>query len=73
MRKRFPRSGETRVVAVSANTKKYVTWIIIAFVLFFVLGQPEQAAGIVRSGIDGLESAAQSAITFMQSLFQNRA
>ncbi|HEX2298498.1 MAG TPA: hypothetical protein VHH34_08285 [Pseudonocardiaceae bacterium] len=56
----------------SANTKKYVTWIIIAFVLFFVLGQPEQAAGIVRSGIDGLESAAQSAITFMQSLFQTR-
>ena len=56
----------------SANTKKYVTWIIIAFVLFFVLGQPEQAAGIVRGGVGMLEDAAQSAITFMQSLFATR-
>ncbi len=68
----FPRSGETRVVAVSANMKKYVTWIIIAFVLFFVLGQPQQAAGIVRSGVDLLENAAEAAITFMQSLFTAR-
>lgn len=68
----FPRSGETRVVAVSANMKKYVTWIIIAFVLFFVLGQPQQAAGIVQGGVGMLEDAARSAITFMESLFTPR-
>ncbi|MCA1671871.1 MAG: hypothetical protein LC799_06585 [Actinobacteria bacterium] len=58
------------MVAVSANMKKYLSWIIIAFVLFFVLGRPEEAAGIVRGGVDMLENAAQSAITFMQSLFR---
>lgn len=57
------------MVALSANAKKYVTWIIIAFVLFFVLGQPDEAARIVRSGVGLLEDAAQSILTFMQSLF----
>lgn len=70
MQKPSPRSSETRMVAVSANAKKYVTWIIIAFVLFFVLGQPEQAASIVRGAVGMLEDAAQSAIAFMESLFR---
>jgi hypothetical protein len=53
---------------VNANTKKIVTWLIVAFVLFFVLGQPRQAADIVHSGVDVLHQAAEAAITFMQSL-----
>jgi len=57
------------VVAVSANTKKYVTWIIIAFVLFFVLGQPNEAAAIVHGGLRLLHQAAEAAITFMKAVF----
>ena len=53
----------------SANAKKYLTWIIIAFVLFFVLGQPEQAAGIVLGALRMLQDAAEAAITFMKTLF----
>ncbi len=65
----FPRRCETRVVAVNANTKKYVTWIIVAFVLFFVLGQPTQAAQIVHGALALLQQAAEAAITFMKTLF----
>ncbi|HEU0089780.1 MAG TPA: hypothetical protein VFQ77_19390 [Pseudonocardiaceae bacterium] len=56
------------MVAVSANAKKYLSWIIIAFVLFFVLGQPEQAAGIVHGALRMLQDAAEAAITFMKTL-----
>lgn len=57
------------MVAVSGNAKKVLTWVAIALVLFFVLGQPQQAAEIVRSGVGLLEEGANRAITFMQSLF----
>jgi hypothetical protein len=57
------------MVAVNANTKKIVTWVIVAFVLFFVLGQPQQAAGIVQGALGLLQDAAEAAITFMQTLF----
>lgn len=56
------------MVAVNANTKRIVTWVVVAFVLFFVLGQPNTAADIVRSALGLLQDAAEAAIAFMQSL-----
>ena len=53
----------------AGNTKKYVTWIVVAFVLFFVFGQPTQAAGIVHGALHLLQQAAEAAITFMKAVF----
>lgn len=57
------------MVAVSGNAKKYVTWIVVAFVLFFVFGQPTQAAEIVHGALHLLQQAAEAAITFMKAVF----
>lgn len=59
------------MVAVSANAKKYVTWAIIALVVFYIATQPNQAADVVRSGVGLLRDGADSILTFMSSLFQN--
>ncbi|MGH3795801.1 MAG: hypothetical protein ACRDSP_13030 [Pseudonocardiaceae bacterium] len=53
----------------SANTKKYVTWIVVAFVLFFVFGQPQQAADIVHGALHLLQQAAEAIIMFMKAVF----
>ncbi|MGH4014116.1 MAG: hypothetical protein ACRDSL_09355 [Pseudonocardiaceae bacterium] len=54
----------------SAKTKKYLTWIIIAFVLFFIISQPNQAADFVRDGVGMLQDAGRRAMAFMDSLFR---
>lgn len=50
------------------NAKKALTWIGIAFVVFFVLSSPADAGGVVRSAFDGIESAANQLATFVKSL-----
>ena len=49
--------------------KKLLTFAGIALVLFFVIAQPGQAAGLVTNIIDFLRDAAKSIITFVSSVF----
>ena len=48
--------------------KKVLTWVAVAFVVFYVIQRPDDAAGIVRSAGAALGDAAQSLSTFVGSL-----
>ncbi|WP_299952226.1 hypothetical protein [uncultured Modestobacter sp.] len=48
--------------------KKVLTWLAIAFVVFYVIQRPEDAAGIVRSAGGALSDAAGSLSSFVESL-----
>jgi hypothetical protein len=48
--------------------KKVLTWLAVAFVVFYVIQRPDDAAGIVRSAGAALSDAAQSLSTFVGSL-----
>jgi len=48
--------------------KKALTWVGIAFVVFFLLSSPTDAAGVVRSAFDGIQSAANQLATFVKSI-----
>jgi hypothetical protein len=48
--------------------KKVLTWLAVAFVIFYVIQRPEDAAGIVRSAGSALGDAASSLSAFVGSL-----
>jgi hypothetical protein len=48
--------------------KKVLTWLAVAFVVFYVIQRPDDAAGIVRSAGAALGDAAQSLSTFVGQL-----
>jgi hypothetical protein len=48
--------------------KKVVTWLLVAFVIFYVIQRPEDSAAIVRSAGSALGDAAQSLAAFVGSL-----
>jgi large-conductance mechanosensitive channel len=50
------------------NVKKLLTWLIIAFVIFYVIQAPEESASIVRSAGEALGNAASSLAAFIGSL-----
>ena len=56
------------MIAVKPSTKKYLTWIVIALVLFYVLRDPQQAADSVQAGLGKLQDLAEAVITFLQAL-----
>jgi hypothetical protein len=51
------------------DVKKLVGAIVVIFVLFFVISQPQGAANLVTTILSLLESAASSVVTFLRSLF----
>ncbi|WP_198943348.1 hypothetical protein [Actinokineospora bangkokensis] len=51
------------------DVKKAAILIGVALVLFYVITQPTQAAGMVGSIIDWLRSGAEAIITFLKNLF----
>ncbi|MBM7790486.1 hypothetical protein [Tenggerimyces flavus] len=54
----------------SAGVKKIVGWLAIALVAFYLITNPDDAAGAVR-GIGGfISDAFQSIIAFLTSVFQ---
>jgi hypothetical protein len=53
---------------VAVNLKKVVTWLVIAFVLFYVIQAPEQSAQMVRNAGEALGDAASSLAAFVGSL-----
>ena len=50
------------------NLKKVLTWLVVAFVLFYVIQQPEASAQLVRNAGEALGSAASSLSEFVGSL-----
>ena len=48
--------------------KKVLTWLAIAFVIFYVIQAPEQSAAFVRQAGTALGNAASSLSQFVQSL-----
>jgi hypothetical protein len=50
------------------SLKKVLTWLAVAFVVFYVIQRPEDAAGIVRSAGAALGDAADSLSAFVGSL-----
>ncbi|WP_199580345.1 hypothetical protein [Blastococcus sp. TBT05-19] len=50
------------------NLKKVLTWLVVAFVLFYVIQQPEASAALVRNAGEALGSAASSLSEFVGSL-----
>ena len=53
---------------VTVNLKKVITWLIVAFVLFYVIQQPEASATLVRNAGEKLGAAASALSTFVGSL-----
>ncbi|WP_179956778.1 hypothetical protein [Amycolatopsis anabasis] len=51
------------------NAKKLIGIAAIALVLFFVIAQPGQAAGLVNNIIGFLRDSAESVITFVRNVF----
>lgn len=51
------------------NVKKLLAFAGIALVLFFVIAQPGQAAGLVGNIIGFLRDSAESVITFVSNVF----
>ena len=50
------------------NLKKVLTWLVVAFVLFYLIQAPESSAVLVRQAGSALAGAASSVMTFLGSL-----
>ncbi|HEX2073004.1 MAG TPA: hypothetical protein VHF92_04400 [Geodermatophilus sp.] len=50
------------------NLKKVLTWLAVAFVVFYVIQAPESSADLVRSAGQALGDAASSLAAFVGSL-----
>ena len=55
-------------VTVTVNLKKVITWLVVAFVIFYIIRSPDQSAQFVRSAGHALGSAASSLAAFVGSL-----
>jgi hypothetical protein len=51
------------------NAKKLITLAAVAFVLFFLISQPQESATAVTNVLNWLKSGAESIITFVKALF----
>lgn len=49
--------------------KKVLTIAVVALLLFFLISRPTQSAELVQSLLGGLRDAADSILTFVQSIF----
>ena len=53
---------------VTVNLKKVITWLVVAFVVFYVIQAPESSAQLVRNAGSALGDAASSLAAFVGSL-----
>ena len=60
--------GPSASPEVTVNLKKVLVWLAIAFVVFYVIQQPESSAEMVKSAGEALGSAASSISSFFTSL-----
>ncbi|WP_199584502.1 hypothetical protein [Blastococcus sp. TF02A-30] len=50
------------------NLKKVLTWLVVAFVVWYVIQAPESSAEMVRNAGEALGDAASSLAAFVTSL-----
>jgi hypothetical protein len=50
------------------NLKKVITWLVVAFIVFYIVQAPESSAQLVRNAGHALGDAASSLATFVGSL-----
>ena len=50
------------------NAKKVVTWLVVAFVVFYVIKSPDKSAQMVKDAGHALGGAASQLATFVGSL-----
>jgi hypothetical protein len=50
------------------TVKKVLTWLALAFVVFYVISAPESSADFVRTAGQALGDAASSLASFFESL-----
>ncbi len=50
------------------TVKKVLTWLALAFVIFYIISAPESSADLVRTAGHALGDAATSLASFFQSL-----
>jgi large-conductance mechanosensitive channel len=55
-------------VTVTVTLKKVITWLIVAFVVFYVIRDPDRSAEVVKSAGHALGNAASSLAAFVGSL-----
>jgi hypothetical protein len=55
-------------VEVAVSLRKVVTWLVVAFVVWFVIQAPEQSAQMVKNAGEALGNAATSFAQFVGSL-----
>jgi hypothetical protein len=53
---------------VTVSVKKVLTWLVLAFVIFYVIKSPDQSAQLVRNAGHALGDAASSLAAFIGSL-----
>lgn len=61
-------SGGFQGESVVAKLKKWGGYALIAFVAFYLLTQPESAAGVIQSGLDALMGGAEAMSRFVNAL-----
>lgn len=58
----------TAPAEVTVNLKKVLTWLFVAFIVFYVVQAPESSAQFVRNAGEVLADAASSLADFVSSL-----
>jgi large-conductance mechanosensitive channel len=53
---------------VVVSLKKIISWLVVAFVVFYVIKYPDESAAMVRSAGHALGTAASSLADFVGSL-----
>ncbi|MBA3277890.1 MAG: hypothetical protein H0U22_04075 [Geodermatophilaceae bacterium] len=48
--------------------RRIIAWLVLLFVIFFIVTQPETAAGLVRSIFSGIGDAVSALASFFRSL-----
>jgi hypothetical protein len=56
------------LIKVKPGTKKILVAVVAVLVLFLVVNQPQQSAGIIRDVLSMLQNGAESVGTFIRSL-----
>jgi len=57
-------------VGVDMKPKKILIWTGIALLVFFLISQPGQSAGLVGTILNDLRHGAEAVITFVTSIFK---
>ena len=65
---RTPLSARPETPTPEVTVKKLLTWLALAFVIFYIISAPENSANIVRSAGQAIGDAATSLASFFESL-----